>query len=400
MVEKVFTVSEFNKMVKNVIEDTEEFREFFLEGELSGITYYKSGHLYFSLKDSKSQIKCVAFNYHLKKIPKDLENGESVKIFGDIGFYEIRGDFQILVRHVERQNRLGEMFTKLEKLKLKLEREGLFSVYHKKSLPKCPQKIGVVTALNGAAFQDIINTTKKRYENIDIYIYPAKVQGTGAKEEIVRGIKELNKIKELDFIIVGRGGGSVEDLWSFNEESVARAIFKSEIPIISAVGHEIDYLLTDLVADIRASTPTQAIEIGVPIKDELKEKLLERNLKLNTTMNWILESKENKLTILKKNHKIKYFLDIFNEKSNLLIEKENDLTYGLKNILERKTLKLESKIDKVLSLNPLSILKRGYTITKIDGKMLKTVEKLKKNDIIETVFSDGKIISKVKEIEN
>lgn len=174
--------------------------------------------------------------------------------------------FQVLVRHVQKEDKLGEMFAKLEKLKKDLEREGLFSPLFKKVLPKYPKAIGIVTAYTGAAFHDIVNTTRKRFENIDIYIYSAKVQGVGAKEEIVKGIETLNKIPEIDLIIAGRGGGSVEDLWAFNEEEVARAFFQSEKPIISAVGHEIDNLLSDLVADVRAATPTQAIEISIPVK--------------------------------------------------------------------------------------------------------------------------------------
>ncbi|MGL5645430.1 exodeoxyribonuclease VII large subunit, partial [Cetobacterium sp.] len=247
MEEKIYSVTEFNKMVKGYIDENPNFQEFFLKGELSGVTYYKSGHLYFTLKDKQSQIKCAAFNYKFKRIAEDLKEGDSVKIFGDVGFYEARGDFQVLVRHVQKEDKLGEMFAKLEKLKKDLEREGLFSPLFKKVLPKYPKAIGVVTAYTGAAFHDIVNTTRKRFKNIDIYIYSAKVQGVGAKEEIIKGIETLNKIPEIDLIIAGRGGGSVEDLWAFNEEEVARAYFQSEKPIISAVGHEIDNLLSDLV---------------------------------------------------------------------------------------------------------------------------------------------------------
>lgn len=400
MKERIYTVSEFNRMVKETLEDIELFREFFLEGELSGITYYKSGHLYFSIKDSKTQIRCVAFNYRLKKIPKDLEEGECVKIFGDIGFYETRGEFQILVRHIERQDRLGVMFANLEKLKLKLEKEGLFSAFYKKPLPKYPQKIGVVTAFTGAAFQDIINTTRKRYENIDIYIYPAKVQGVGAKEEIAEGIEVLNKIDNLDFIIIGRGGGSIEDLWCFNEELVARTIFKSKIPIISAVGHEIDTLLSDLVADVRASTPTQAIEIGVPVKKEIEEKITEKKERLNRLIKNIIEEKKNSLKKFEESYSLRCFSKLFNEKNIDIIDREQKLHSNIKNLLERKRYGIELKIEKILSLNPISTLKRGYSITKFENKILKTSKNIKKDDIIETILDDGKIISIVKEIKN
>ncbi|MGL5950310.1 MAG: exodeoxyribonuclease VII large subunit, partial [Cetobacterium sp.] len=283
MEEIVYSVTEFNKMVKGYIDENPNFQEFFLKGELSGVTYYKSGHLYFTLKDKNSQIKCAAFNYKYKRIPEDLKEGDSIKIFGDVGFYETRGDFQVLVRHIQKEDKLGEMFAKLEKLKSDLEKEGLFSPLFKKRLPRYPSAIGVVTAYTGAAFHDIVNTARKRFENIDIYIYSAKVQGPGSKEEIVKGIEVLNRIPEIDFIIAGRGGGSIEDLWAFNEEEVARAFYRSEKPIISAVGHEIDNLLSDLVADVRAATPTQAIEIGVPVKKDIENQMLEREKKLKNS---------------------------------------------------------------------------------------------------------------------
>ncbi|MBQ3436959.1 MAG: exodeoxyribonuclease VII large subunit, partial [Fusobacterium sp.] len=264
--EKIYSVSEFNQMVKSYIDDIDDFQEFFIEGEISNITYYKSGHLYFSIKDSKAQIKCVAFNYKLKKIPENLKEGDAVKLFGDIGFYEARGEFQVLARYIEKRNSLGELFAKLEKVKEKMSKLGYFDEAHKKDLPLFPKNIGVVTALTGAALQDIIKTTRKRFDSINIYIYPAKVQGQGAKEEIIKGIEILDKIKDIDLIIAGRGGGSIEDLWAFNEEEVAMAFFNSKKPIISAVGHEIDFLLSDLTADARAATPTQAIELCIPDK--------------------------------------------------------------------------------------------------------------------------------------
>ena len=219
--EKIYTVSEFNRMVKSYIDDIDDFQEFFLEGEISNITYYKSGHLYFSIKDSKAQIKCAAFNYKQKKIPEDLKEGDAIKLFGDVGFYETRGDFQVLARYIEKQNSLGSMFAKLEKVKAKMEEKGYFDSKYKKELPKYPKNIGVVTALTGAALQDIIKTTRKRFDSINIYVYPAKVQGIGAEQEIIKGIETLNKIEEIDLIVAGRGGGSIEDLWAFNEEEVA-----------------------------------------------------------------------------------------------------------------------------------------------------------------------------------
>lgn len=398
MKDRIYTVTQFNRMVKEYLEEEPEFRDFFLKGELSGVTYYKSGHLYFTLKDSTSQIKCAAFNYRYKKIAEDLKEGDQVKIFGDVGFYEVRGDFQILVRYVEKEDKLGEMYANLEKLKVKLEKEGLFSPLYKKRLPKYPQKIGVVTAYTGAAFQDIINTTRKRYKNIDIYIYSAKVQGVGAKEEIEKGIKVLNKIEDLDLIVVGRGGGSAEDLWAFNEENVARAIFESKIPIISAVGHEVDNLLSDLVADVRAATPTQAIEIAIPVKREIEEGLEKREKYLKNILEKTLKLNFEKLERRKNNYFINNFEKVIEEKNRDLILKEEKINFLVKEIFKSKEYKYNLALEKILNLNPISTLKRGYSITKKNKKILKNVEDVKINDKIETVLENGKIISEVKEI--
>lgn len=398
MSEKIYSVTEFNKMVKGYIDENPNFQEFFLKGELSGVTYYKSGHLYFTLKDSKSQIKCAAFNYKFKRIPEDLKEGDSIKIFGDVGFYEARGDFQVLVRHVQKEDKLGEMFANLERLKRELEKEGLFSPLFKKPLPRYPKAIGVVTAYTGAAFHDIVNTTRKRFPNVDIYIYSAKVQGVGAKEEIVKGIEVLNRVPEVDLIIAGRGGGSIEDLWAFNEEVVARAFFQSEKPIISAVGHEIDNLLSDLVADVRAATPTQAIEIAIPVKKEIETQLIEKEIKLKNSINRLIKDKQNQLNQLKENYVLKNFLKTIEEKNHELLLKEDKLNESIRRIFKDKKHELEIRTEKLIALNPLEILKRGYSVTKKEQSIIKSCAQIKVGDQIETILKDGKIISKVEEI--
>lgn len=398
MEEKIYSVTEFNKMVKGYIDENPNFQEFFLKGELSGVTYYKSGHLYFTLKDKQSQIKCAAFNYKFKRIAEDLKEGDSVKIFGDVGFYEARGDFQVLVRHVQKEDKLGEMFAKLEKLKKDLEREGLFSPLFKKILPKYPKAIGIVTAYTGAAFHDIVNTTRKRFENIDIYIYSAKVQGIGAKEEIIKGIETLNKIPEIDLIIAGRGGGSVEDLWAFNEEEVARAFFQSEKPIISAVGHEIDNLLSDLVADVRAATPTQAIEISIPVKKEIEKQLLEKEKRVKDSINRVIKKKKDEIKQLQSSYVLKNFIKAIEEKNQMLVSKEEKIQDIMKKIFRNKSHELEVCTEKIIALNPLSVLKRGYSITKIGDKVIKESSQVKLGDSIETTIKNGKIISRIEEI--
>lgn len=399
MEDRIYSVSEFNKIVKNYLEENPVFQEFFLKGELSGINYYRSGHLYFTLKDSKSQIKCVAFSYKYKKIPEDLKEGDSVKIFGDVGFYENRGDFQILVRHIEKEDKIGELYRKLEEVKKSFEEKGYFSPLYKKPLPRYPQKIGVVTSLNGAALHDIINTARKRMNNIDIYVYPAKVQGVGAIEEIVHGIEVLDKIPDIDFIIAGRGGGSIEDLWAFNEEEVALAFFNCKKPIISAVGHEIDFLLSDLTADVRAGTPTQSVEIAVPVKKDIENMLENKKKYIISLMKNKIEKSRKELKNLENSYAIKNFSKNINNYRNDIILKENDVHRAFKIFIERKRNELVLKTEKIINLNPLGILARGYTITKKDEKILRGCEDLKVGDEITTNLYKGNIISIIKEIK-
>ena len=395
--EKIYTVTEFNRMVKNYIDDIEDFQEFFIEGEISNITYYKSGHLYFSIKDTKSQIKCAAFNYKMKKIPEDLKEGDAIKLFGDVGFYEARGDFQVLARYIEKQNSLGALYAKLEKVKAKMQELGYFDEKYKKRLPQFPKNIGVVTALTGAALQDIIKTTRKRFDTINIYIYPAKVQGQGAEQEIIKGIETLNKIEEIDLIIAGRGGGSIEDLWAFNDEDVAMAFFNSKKPIISAVGHEIDFLLSDLTADKRAATPTQAIELAVPEKDGILFYFEEQKKYLNRLLKTYVENMRKELEKRSNDYHIKKFPDRINSLREEIISREKDLAEATKSFLAQKRNNFEIKIDKLTVLNPINTLKRGYTVTQIKDKRIYNLEEIEVNDEMITILKNGKLISVVKE---
>jgi exodeoxyribonuclease VII large subunit len=277
---------------------------------------------------------------------------------------------------IEKKDGTGELFKQLEILKREMEEEGYFSPMHKKPLPKYPQSIGVVTSYTGAALQDIINTVRKRFENVDIYVYPAKVQGEGAAKEIAEGIRELNKIPEIDLIIAGRGGGSIEDLWAFNEKETALAFFNSKKPIISAVGHEIDYLLTDLVADVRAATPTQAVEIAIPEKRKIYE---------------MLEQKENELKkILKRK---------LEEKANELIYTEENLNRAMEQKFKKAKNEMELRAHKLIALNPLNVLLRGYTLTFKGEEQIKEVSGLRVGDEITTRFAEGKVKSVIKEIE-
>lgn len=396
--ERTYTVSEFNRKVKNYLEDNSDLREFFLEGELSGVTYYKSGHLYFNLKDRDAQIKCVAFKYKFKRIAEDLKDGDSVKIFGDVGFYENRGDFQVLVRHIEKKNELGELFIKLEQLKKELGEAGYFDLKHKKPLPKYPKNIGVVTAYTGAALQDIIKTIKKRDNTINIYAYPAKVQGVGAEAEIIKGIKTLNKIDEIDLIIAGRGGGSIEDLWAFNDKDVALAFFNSKKPIISAVGHEIDNLLSDLTADARAATPTQAVELSVPERVKILETLDDRKKYLNSVIKNQIEALKKELENRENSYYIKNFYRELENKNQELVDREERVKRAFQSKLNEIKNSLDRRVHKVITLNPLETLKRGYSVVTKNNDIIKSVKNIKIDDEIVIKVTDGIIKGKVKEI--
>lgn len=396
--ERTYTVSEFNRKVKDYLEENSDLREFFLEGELSGVTYYKSGHLYFNLKDRDAQIKCVAFKYKFKRIAEDLKDGDSVKLFGDVGFYENRGDFQILVRHIEKKNELGELFIKLEQLKKELGEAGYFDLKHKKPLPKYPKNIGVVTAYTGAAIQDIIKTIKKRDNTINIYAYPAKVQGVGAEAEIIKGIKTLNKIEEIDLIIAGRGGGSIEDLWAFNDKDVALAFFNSKKPIISAVGHEIDNLLSDLTADARAATPTQAVELSVPERVKVLETLDDRKRYLNSMIKNQIEVLKKELEKRENSYYIKNFYRELENKNQELVDREKRLKRAFQYKINEIKNSLDRRVHKVITLNPLETLKRGYSVVTKDNEIIKSVKNIKINDEIAIKVTDGIIKGRVKEI--
>lgn len=397
--ERTYTVSEFNRKVKDYLEENSDLREFFLEGELSGVTYYKSGHLYFNLKDRDAQIKCVAFKYKFKRIAEDLKDGDAVKLFGDVGFYENRGDFQILVRHIEKKNQLGELFIRLEQLKKELGEAGYFDLKYKKPLPKYPKNIGVVTAYTGAAIQDIIKTIKKRDNTINIYAYPAKVQGVGAEAEIIKGIKTLNKIEEIDLIIAGRGGGSIEDLWAFNDKDVALAFFNSKKPIISAVGHEIDNLLSDLTADARAATPTQAVELSVPERVKVLETLDDRKRYLNSVMRNQIEILKKELEKRENSYSIKNFYRELENKNQELVDREERLKRAIQYQINEIKNSLDRRVHRIITLNPLETLKRGYSVVTRDNEIIKSVKNVKIDDEIAIKVTDGIIKGIVKEID-
>lgn len=393
----IYKVSDVTRKVKQYLEGNVNFRNLIVEGELSGVTYYKSGHLYFQLKDEISQVKCAAFSYQKRGIPDDLQEGEKIRIFADVGFYENRGEFQLLIRGIEKQNSLGKLYAELEELKQRMEKEGYFSLEHKKALPKYPKGIGVVTALTGAALQDIIKTIQKRDPRIDIYIYSAKVQGIGAEEEIIAGIETLNQVPEIDFIIAGRGGGSIEDLWAFNKKNVAMAFYNSKKAIISAVGHEVDVLLSDFTADVRAATPTQAVELSVPEVSQYQQELLYCQKRLQHIVEQSLMKKKQELELRKREYVLQYFPKSIENKKRELLYLEEKIQADIKLYLERKKRDYEMRLERIIALNPMKILKKGYGIISKKKKKIRSVEEVLLGEILHIQLVDGSFHAEVKE---
>lgn len=396
MGDRVYSVSEINREVKLFIEENPFFQNFFVKGEMSNITYYRSGHLYFTLKDENASVKCTIFNYKMKRVPEDLKEGQKVKIFGKASIYESTGQYQIISDYLEKMDGAGYLFEQLEKLKKELAEKGYFDAENKKPIPYLPLNIGIVTSESGAAVRDIINTAHKRFPGINLYIYPAKVQGDGAEDEIAQGINVFNKMSEIELIIIGRGGGSIEDLWAFNTKKVAEAVFKSKKPIISAVGHETDVLLSDFVADLRAATPTQAIETTVKERKKIEEELAEKLLRCKMSVLRKLEDSKDILNDRKNSFIIKKFPQMVFEKSQLLVEREEKILKNSEVILKNKKKELDKKEELIKILNPKNILKRGYSITIKNGNTIRSNSELVSGDEIKTVFYSGEIESIVK----
>ncbi|NLZ54590.1 MAG: exodeoxyribonuclease VII large subunit [Thermoanaerobacteraceae bacterium] len=397
----VLTVSEVNNIIKNLLDSNEILRQVYIRGEISNFKHHNmSGHMYFTLKDEKSQIRCVMFKNSNMLLPFLPENGMNVIAFGFISVFTRDGQYQLYVEDLQPDG-IGALHIAFEKLKARLEKEGLFSPERKQMIPFLPKKIGLVTSPTGAAIRDLLTVIKRRFPNIDIIIAPVLVQGKGAADEICSAISHLNSLKNVDVIIVGRGGGSIEELWAFNEEKVARAIADSKIPVISAVGHETDYTIADFVADKRAPTPSAAGEIAVPEKRMLKNEVRHVSLRLvNGFYNYIGERRQ-KLEYLKtapvfkrpQTYIINYRLII----DELLRRLKKDTNY----FMTKQRSLLNHNISRLEALNPLAILKRGYSICIKNNTthVVKELADVKKGDFVRVILSDGSLICNVKECE-
>lgn len=391
---EAISVSQLNMFIKGILEDNSLLSNILIKGEISNFKYHSSGHMYFTLKDEDSKIKAVMFkgyNSFLKFMPED---GMKVIIEGYVSVYERDGQYQLYCTRMQPEG-IGDLYLAYEQLKKKLETEGLFDEQWKKPIPLFPKRLGVVTSQTGAVIKDIINVATRRFRNIDILLYPAKVQGIGAAESIIEGIEYLNTRNDIDVIIIGRGGGSIEELWAFNEENVARAIFNSKIPVISAVGHETDYTISDFVADIRASTPSHAAEIAVPVYSDLKFKIskLSSELFLNSKGK-ISEYRYNVNDLIAKvkkyspENKIKQHLQYVD---NL----QNKLVFLMDSKISDKKSKYSILLNRMDALSPIKVLSRGYSYAEKDGKVLNEIKDVKIEDNIRLHMQDGVLECKV-----
>ena len=438
MEDKYLTVTQLTKYIKFKIDNDPHLVNVFLKGEISNFKAHTRGHMYFTIKDETSRINAIMFSTDAKKINFMPQDGMKVMVVGRVSVYEATGAYQIYVNEMI-EDGVGNLYIKFEQLKKKLASEGLFDQKYKKPIPKIPKKIGVVTASTGAAVRDILTTIKRRWPMVEVLLFPALVQGENAAPDIARQIVRAQGYG-LDTLIVGRGGGSIEDLWAFNEEIVARAIFDSRVPIISGVGHEIDFTIADFVADLRAPTPTAAAELAVPKKQDFYNHLNQINIRLNNVMDNNINLYKNKLNNIKNSYIFKNPINIYMTKEEqfdklyerlklslvnikninrekleylkksyilnnpsmlysnkkqeyvIMLEKLDNNIKNLKNNYDNKYMNLLNKLE---VLNPLLTIKRGYTITKKDNKVITSINDVKKDDKLTLELSDGVINTKV-----
>ena len=390
MTYQAITVTELNQYVKGKFEEDAFLQNVLVKGEISNFKHHYTGHMYFTLKDEKSLIKCVMFKTytgHLQFVPKD---GMKVIVLGTVSVFERDGVYQIYAKAMQQEG-IGDLHAEFEKLKAKLEQEGLFEQSHKIKIPFMPKTIGVLTSNTGAVIRDIINVSTRRNPNVHIRLLPVPVQGQGAAEKIAEAIQRMNEENLADVIILARGGGSLEDLWPFNEEIVARAIYASRLPIISAVGHETDFTIADFVADLRAPTPSAAAELAVPNINEVAEKIktLENRQKLALKKQLELKSLRFQKCMASKVYKDPY--GNINEKYMLLDKYFKQLVTGLQNKVKDEKTKMVEQIAKLDALSPLKTLARGYGIITKEKHLVKSVKQLEKGDNITLTLADGKV---------
>lgn len=390
---KTLTVSEVNNYLKRIIDNDFILNNLSVKGEISNLKYHSSGHIYFSLKDEGGKINCVMFRSKAIMLKLTLEEGMGVVIGGRASIYPQNGSIQLYCDTVEQEGR-GELYIKFERLKEKLSKEGYFDEELKKEVPKFPSRVGIVTSPTGAAIRDIINVSRRRNRLVDLVLYPAKVQGIGAYKEVIDGIKYFNRTKSVDVIIIGRGGGSIEELWNFNEEELAKAIFKSKIPIISAVGHEVDFTISDFVSDVRAATPSQGAEIAVPLQSDIEDAIEYMNNRMGSIIANKLQLEENKVDslsrILKLNSPMTRIVNNY-----MIVEKLKErLNSNIVNKINLEKEKLSGLNNLLMAQNPCNLLNKGYAIIEDESGVINTVKRMSEEKEINVFLADGLVKGK------
>jgi len=386
----IVSVGELNSYIKRKFDSDANLSAVCIRGEISNFKHHYSGHMYMSLKDATGSIKAVMFRGSasgLKFVPKD---GMSILAVGRVSVFERDGVYQLYIDTMIPDG-VGALYAAYEQLKEELKEKGYFDDIHKKPIPSYPGKIGVVTASTGAAVKDIINVISRRYPLCDICVYPAKVQGVGAKESIISGIEYFNSRHDIDVIIAGRGGGSIEDLWAFNEKEVALCIYNSRIPVISAVGHETDFTIADFVADLRAPTPSAAAELATPDINEITGFLLNSRVRLSTALSSLVSLKEQRLKMCMTSPALKNPLSIIEDRLMLLDRRVSDLLSSYEDAIEKKGMLLKEYSYKLGALNPVNVLLRGYSVAKTDKGIVKRKADIASGEEFTLTVSDGEI---------
>lgn len=394
----VHSVSDVTKYIKNMFDGEDVLQNIMIRGEISNFKRYTSGHCYFTLKDASASLKCVMFRSRAQMLRFVPENGLKVVAGGSLSVYERDGAYQLYTDSIVPEG-AGELSIAFTQLKERLTDEGLFLAEHKKSLPKFPKRIGVITSLSGAVLRDIYHVAKRRNPAVQLILYPVQVQGTESAGQIAEGIRFFNKKYPVDVLIAGRGGGSMEDLWSFNEEVVVRAIYASKIPVVSAVGHETDFTLADFAADVRAATPSQAAEIIVPDAGELSRYITGLTARLETNMHSALHEKQSQLVLCLRSTAMHSPQRLFAEKRQRLDMAVERLTaFYRREVLDKRHV-LELRLGRLETMSPLRVLLRGYSIVESDKGLVKSVHEIHEGEWVHVRLADGSLQAVVKSVE-
>ncbi|MDT7929980.1 exodeoxyribonuclease VII large subunit [Clostridium perfringens] len=388
---KTLSVGEVNNYVKKLVENDFILKNLNVKGEISNLKFHSSGHIYFSLKDENSKVNCIMFKNNAVNLDFRLEEGMKVEIKARLGVYHKEGTYQLYCENIKKEG-IGELFEEFHKLKKELSEEGIFDEKYKRALPKFPKRIGIITARTGAAVRDIINVIQRRNKSLDIILYPAKVQGENAADSIIEGIRYFNNEKSVDVIILGRGGGSIEELWAFNNRDLAYEIFNSRIPTVSAVGHEVDFTISDFVSDMRAPTPSAAGELVSPSLQEMINDLLNKKEFLHRAIDRRFLNSKRDVDLLHKGLKVNNPKHIIEKRIKEVNSLEEKLNFLGKRKIDKAKDELIALNSILQTLNPLNTLGRGYSvIMDKEDKVINEVSELKKNDMVKVIMKDGSV---------